>query len=575
MKKSYSSLLYPTVILGLVVSIGTSAQAAGSAVDAGSILRQTEKELNAPKAARPREKSKPAPTPATNSVETTVRVEKFIFVGNSLLSAEVLNSALSSFVDRSLNLNQLREAVDVITNTYRDAGWTAKAFLPKQEISSGAVTIQIVESVFGGASVQGVMPKRIDASRLVEMAEANLAKGKPMHSSDIDRTLLLLDDLTGVSVAGNLVEGQRDGETDLVISAVDESLLTGNASLDNQGARATGIERLSANVNLNSPAGFGDLFSTNLLQTRGTTYARGSYALPFGNNGLRAGLHASSLRYAVLTSYDANANGTRGTADTSGLDISYPLLRSQLNNVNLVWSYDHKSLENYVADALNSNYKIKVSGLSLNSNHIDNWGGGGSTSTSLSVTHGRLNNDGSPNQQNDADGAHVAGSYRKINFYLNRLQSITSDLSFFAAFSAQAANKNLDSSERMYLGGATGVRAFPASEAGGAEGRIVTLELRQRLDYAYTLAGFYDYGHVTVNKFNANVSNGAEISAINAYALQGYGLSLAWQSANSIELKGALAKRNGPNPAADSTTGMDSDKTKKITRLWVSAGFAF
>jgi len=319
----------------------------------------------------------------------------------------------------------------------------------------------------------------------------------------------------------------------------------------------------------------GDLFSTNLMKTQGTSYARGSYSLPVGSDGARAGLHVSSLKYTVLTSYDAAATGTHGKADTAGLDASYPLLRSQLSNVNVTWSYDDKTLENFAAKVLNSNYKIKASSLGINSSHIDNWGGGGSTTTYASITQGRVDNAGSANAQTDADGARIAGVYRKLNMGLNRLQSITADLSFYAALSAQAASKNLDSSERMYLGGATGVRAFPASEAGGALGRTLTLELRQRLDNAFTLTGFYDYGHVTVNRRNANASDGSAISAVNTIALQGYGASLAWQDNKGAEIKATLATRIASNPNADPTTGLDGDKTKHITRLWISAGMAF
>jgi adhesin HecA-like repeat protein len=234
----------------------------------------------------------------------------------------------------------------------------------------------------------------------------------------------------------------------------------------------------------------------------------------------------------------------------------------------VTWSYDDKTLENYATDILNSNYKIKASSVGLNSSRIDNWGGGGSTSAYAMVTQGRVDNASSANAQADADGARTAGSYSKLNVGLNRLQSINADLSFYAALSAQVASKNLDSSERIYLGGATGVRAFPASEAGGAAGRTLTLELRQRLDNALTLTGFYDYGHVNVNKHNANASNGSVISAVNAYALQGYGTSLAWQNTKGTEIKATLAKRNASNPNADPTTGMDGDKTKKNhTRL--------
>ncbi len=564
-----------TLLASAAMALCFSAQAAGPTVDAGSLLRQTEQELKTPKAKPSRKASKPTPKPAPSPSEAAVNVRSFKFAGNTLIGADQLNSALAAFVNRPLTLAQLKEAADVVTAIYRDAGWTVRTFLPKQEIEGGMVTLQIVEAVFGGAFVQGQAPQRIEASRLVQMAEANLAKGQPLHANDLDRALLLLDDLPGVSVAGNLAQGQNDGETNLAISAIDDALLNGNTTLDNYGSRATGTERLSLNLNLNSPARMGDLLSANLMKTQGTSYARGSYSLPVGNNGARAGIHASSLTYKVLTSYDPAASGTHGTADTAGLDASYPLLRSQLNNVNLTWSYDDKKLENYATNILSSNYTIKASSVGLSSNHIDNWGGGGSTYTFATVTQGRVNNAGSANAPADTDGARTAGEYSKLNLNLNRLQSITADLSFYAALSAQAASKNLDSSERMYLGGATGVRAFPASEGGGAAGRTATLELRQRLGNALTLTGFYDYGHVNVNKRNTNASNGNAISAVNSYALQGYGASLAWQDSKGTEIKATLAKRNASNPVADPTTGMDGDKTKKITRVWVSAGIAF
>jgi len=50
---------------------------------------------------------------------------------------------------------------------------------------------------------------------------------------------------------------------------------------------------------------------------------------------------------------------------------------------------------------------------------------------------------------------------------------------------------------------------------------------------------------------------------------------LAWQDNKGTELKATLAKRSAANPNADTTTGMDGDKTKHITRLWVSVGIAF
>ena len=160
--------------------------------------------------------------------------------------------------------------------------------------------------------------------------------------------------------------------------------------------------------------------------------------------------------------------------------------------------------------------------------------------------------------------------YTKFNLSLNRLQTLNNHLSLYAAASAQTSNRNLDSSEKLYLGGITGVRAYPSSEAGGSEGNTLTIELRERLQNNLTLTGFYDYGWIKANHDN-NVTSPANP---NGYVLQGYGLSVTWQATQAVDVKATLAQRMGNNPAAQAN-GTDGDGTKKVTRLWVSTGISF
>jgi len=128
------------------------------------------------------------------------------------------------------------------------------------------------------------------------------------------------------------------------------------------------------------------------------------------------------------------------------------------------------------------------------------------------------------------------------------------------------ASKNLDSSEKFYLGGAGGVRAYPTNEGGGSEGHMLRLELRKRLPGNLALTGFYDWGAVTVNKDNA--ITGA--ASLNHYALQGAGLSLAWATNFGLNLSAMLAHRIGDNPNPTST-GADQDGTLKGNRIWLQA----
>ncbi len=533
--------------------------AADPGVDAGSLLRQSEQELNlkksVPQAPVP---VPPKPTAEPSADEATVKVYGFRFVGNSLLDTDTLNRLLFPFLDRSLTLSQLREAADKVMSAYRAAGWTVRAYLPRQEIDNGMVTIHIVEARFGGAQIQGTPPTRIDAERLIALVEANLAKGEPLHAEAVDRTMLLLNDLPGISVGGNLVPGTQEGETNLALDAVDRAAFAGYIALDNQGSRSTGEERLSTSLAINSPARLGDALVFNGFKSHGIDYLRVGYTLPLGYRGWRLGVHASNLTYRVVLGASDGSSAPHGSAKTAGLELSYPLYRGQMQNLNVVLGYDDKRFDN--SDGMSNGsanaYAMKVYTAALNGNLIDSWGGGGGTSAGVILTNGF----------NDRSNSR----YAKLNVNLSRLQNVTRGLSLYAALSRQAANRNLDSSERLYLGGFSSVRAFPSSEGGGSDGTLVTLELRQSLPQGWSLTGFYDYGRIKVNHDNA-VGSPANP---NSYQLDGYGLALAWRPLPGMEIKCTVARRTGKNPAAQ-IEGTDTDGTKKINRVWLSVGAAF
>ena len=130
------------------------------------------------------------------------------------------------------------------------------------------------------------------------------------------------------------------------------------------------------------------------------------------------------------------------------------------------------------------------------------------------------------------------------------------------------ARDNLDSAEKFFLGGESGVRAYPASEAGGADGHLLNLELRLQMPEGFRVTAFYDHGRVRVNHDNAAAVNP------NIVALKGRGLALAWRSDFGLELKATWAQRIGenPNPTA---TGNDQDGSKIHNRFWFTAKLPF
>ena len=504
--------------------------------------------------------------------EVSVVVKRFEIEGNQKLSSDFLRSKLTHLLGKPLSFAQLKSASDEVMNAYRQAGWMVRAFLPKQEIEDSLVKLVIIEGVFGGTQVDGDAPKRIGAERLMRMGNAANTIGEAVRAVKLDRAILLMDDLPGVMVSGNLVAGEQTGQTNLSIQAVDGPLWDSSLTLDNAGSISTGAARLMLNTNLNSPTHWGDLLNANLLKSEGSNYARLNYSVPVGYMGLRAGVHASSLNYSLIGSF--SSLGANGTAYTSGVDASYPLIRSQVYNLNVMFNWDHKWYENQANQSITSKYQMQVGSWVLSGNALDTFLGGGALNYSLGFTQGHVNLNDSPNALADAQTVQTAGHYTKGNFNITRQQTLSPTWSLLLSLNAQKATKNLDSSEKIYLGGANAVRAYPSNEGGGSEGQTFTLELRDRLWDVWTLAGFYDYGHVTVYRNNQDILGGP-LSVQNAFSLRGAGLSVAWQGIPGVDVKLSVARRILDNPIANPKTLADSDGTLRLNRVWLNANVAF
>ena len=537
--------------------------------DAGALRQQIEQnqQPSLPHKAMPAKPAEPLAMQPQKGVIVTVK--SFRFAGNTLLTARQLEPAVKSYLNHPLDFNQLQAAATAVANAYREAGWIVRAYLPKQDIVEGVVTIQIVEAVFGRVHLQGLPPTRVKLGTVMPFFEAQQKTGDLFNTDALDRALLIADDLPGVAISGSLGEGAHERETDLIVKMADEPLVVGEAALDDTGSRSTGAARLTANLNLNSPLKIGDLFSTNYIHTQGSDYLRLGETLPVGSNGWRVGINASNLDYKLVAPEFSALNG-KGTSGTVGLEASYPLIRSRLKNLYFNANLDRKSFDNQASGTTTTHYKAATFSLALNGNLFDNIGGGGANSASLSLVDGILNLDGSPNQAADASTANTAGHYAKLHYAATRQQVITEDLDFFGSLSGQLSNRNLDSSEKFYLGGSGGVRAYPSSEGGGSEGELINLELRRKLPQGFNLTGFYDYGHVTVNHNNS--FSGA--TALNECSLKGAGLSLAWQNGNGPSLKATWARRIGsnPNPTAN---GNDQDGSLLKNRFWLVASQQF
>lgn len=557
----------------LAIASGSSSAYAQTAPhpDAGSLTQQIEqgKQMQLPQV------KKPTVMPAADATPThglQVTVTRFRFVGNTRIGDDVLQKAVQPWLNRSVGFGELEKAAAAVAAAYRDAGWVVRAFLPKQEIDGGIVTIQIVEAVLGNVRIETSGKVRANQDAIRRMALAAQPAGQSVNGDAIDRSLLVIDDLPGVSVKGFLQAGKKDGETDLVLQLEPEPLLTGDVGVDNIGARSTGANRLTLSLYGNSLLNLRDLLTANAIHTEGSDYGRLGWSVPVGYGGMRVGLNHSQLGYRVIGS-EFDALGLKGRSASTGTDVTYPLVRSRPKNLYVTFDYDRKTYVNDSNGVATSDYKINAASVGLSGNILDELLGGGSTWGGVMLISGQVDLGGSPNGATDASSVNTAGNFQILRYKIRRQQALLPKLTLSAGLTGQIANRNLDSSEKIYLGGASAgaVRAYPASEAGGSDGNIVNVELRYVFPYGFSLSSLYDWGRVKVN--HDNNFRGAALQ--NDQVMKGTGIAVSWAAKNGANVRLTLVHRLGTNPNANPVTGKDQDGTLNLSRVWLQASLPF
>jgi hemolysin activation/secretion protein len=115
--------------------------------DAGALMRQTEQMMRQNQMQQAARKREPLPPAATITQDTVVQVERFKFSGNKLLSTEQLQLVTEPYTKRALNQHELQHLTDAISEAYRHTGWLVQAYIPRQDLTAGEITLQVMETI--------------------------------------------------------------------------------------------------------------------------------------------------------------------------------------------------------------------------------------------------------------------------------------------------------------------------------------------------------------------------------------------------------------------------------------------
>lgn len=496
--------------------------------------------------------------PTAEAIATVFQVRHLQLTGVTLFHEDDLLHAAGFEPGLTINLAALQAMAQRITHYYRQHGYlVAKAYLPAQDITHGVVTMTVLEGQYGLIQLDNT--SRLHTS-VIDGLMAGLEPNAVIALAPLETRLLLLSDVPGIRVRSTLVPGEQVGLSNVVVNVMPGPRVSGSIDADNLGNRYTGETRLGATVRLNNPSGRGDLASVRMMSSgSGMHYARVSYQAPMGRG--HVGAAYSDLRYALGREFeDLRA---RGHARVTTVFGAYPVQRSRTANMSVGLALEAKTFQDRLeAVGAHDDKRALVAVATWHGDRRDSWRGGGINQYAFAWTSGRLNIRTPEAQQRDAHTANTHGQFHKLTTDVSRIQQVTPHLSLYASVKGQVVSRNVDSSEKMAMGGRSGVRAYPQSEASADEGWVFTLEARHQVPLSSDalgqvhLAAFVDTGVARIHKRPWQTIQPRR-------HLRGAGLGVYWTQSRQFSVQAFYARKLGGQHAqsAPSQSG----------RVWIQA----
>ncbi len=524
LKRFFSAFARHAIMAGcavLILSASAQAQVPAS-VNPAIIEKRFEdrQPLNAaPVVNAPQPALQPVPQDLMNQMAAKHFVLRDVMIeGNTIFTKEQLRPTYADMIGREISLADTQTIVQRINDFYRSRQYIlTQAIVPPQDVNNGILRVRVVEGYINNVVIEGDLREN-RWRKLVESYGEEIKKRRPIRTADLERYLLLMDDLPGTDAKGLVRPSLSEfGAADLIVTLTHQTF-QGSYTIDNLGSKYVGPWQHMATLAANSLFGMYDRTIVRAITTSPTTELRFfdiQHEEQLGHEGTRLiGTYAHSVSHPgdALKALDIT-----GTSDFVQAKIIHPIIRSRAENLSVRFTADGR------------NTSTDSGALELNEDHLRVIRLGGSYDFADKALGVNLF-DAEISQGLDAFGATDAGinrsrpngrsQFTKINLDATRTQNLPSDFSLFIAGSAQYSFQPLLAGEQFTLGGPVYGRAYDPGELSGDHGLAGKVELRwgqvvgDPWFNAYQLYGFYDIGRVWIKNGGAFANNDSTLSSI-------------------------------------------------------------
>jgi hemolysin activation/secretion protein len=442
------------------------------------------------------------PDSITGNDTIKVMVKKFSIENNTVFSNEVLHNLIKENEGKELTLLDIKKVANIITKYYRSKGYfVARAYIPAQDLKDNIVKITLLEGVYGKFDLNNSSNVK---DTTIQRYLTNFANQKVISIDELQRQIFIINSLSGLQIVNaEIYPGQNVGSSDFLITAQEAKKFEGHISVDNYGNKYLGDIRGNFGGTINSPLGYGDdlnIYALNSFSNE-LKYGSLSYNLPIGNFGLVSNIGVSRLKYTLGDIY--KALDAYGYATVLEAGLSYPIIKTFTTNLNVQGQFTHRIMSDWMNEQ-DDKKSIDDFTISLKGDKAINlFDLQSSVFGVISFTQGHKNLESQTAKTNDSI-IQTSGDFSKVNLGLTHKLKLNEKLMLTTIFNAQRSfNKNLDSSQKLSVGGAYGLRAYGDNELSGDKGFLFSTELTYALpvlkDISHNIGLFYDTAKIWSN----------------------------------------------------------------------------
>lgn len=425
-----------------------------------------------------------------------VTLNTVVLENATVFTAEEVSVVAAPYLGREVTGAEIFELAQALTTHYRNAGYIlSRVVVPPQTLGAdGRLILQVVEGYVASVRIEG--DARV-LDTLFALAQ-KIKDSRPLRAQDLERYLLLANDLPGVRLRSILSPSQTVGAVDLTLVASVQDT-EGLASVDNYGSRYLGANQATLGLTVNQLLGRNDQLRYLGVGSGDSrmSYHQLGYSQVVNEEGLRLGLTVSQARTQpgdILRPFDV-----RGRSDSVSFTLAYPWVRTRNQSLFARLSYDTSDIDTDILGARTTEDRIRALRGGLGWQWFDAWEGQNTLDVDASQGVGGTSAGDALKSRVGADGL-----FTKLTFELGRFQPLGARWGVSLGLAGQwTDNKPLLASEQFALGGRRFGRAYEAAELVGDRGLALRVEPRYVLAsgaswlQATHLLAFYDIGEVT------------------------------------------------------------------------------